>query len=350
MSGPVGIEWQLFARQAIVPFVRRLARRKVVRAFSIFRSDSRYILRDRLWPDEVLLFGDRLSEVRHHRGSLILQADLVRSVRPFIAAVERHGLVSKLAFAQFCDEQNLPHPRTIGLRPGAGVEQLAGLGNEIFVKPDRGSSARGAVLLRKLEDDRWKSVSETGVVEGSLDKIIRPTRPMVAQPLLLNHRDLAPAAGTSIATFRIVTGHRSLDGFEALSILAELPLDDAEPIAARWANAPVNIVTGRIESSFGCGENEPPWTEMAEARPWHGTVVPHAMAMVALAQKAHCRLVETSPEPLPSLIGWDLAVTPNGPVLLEPNWNWAVAPHYCCAGALDFSLSPVFARFLSHQR
>ncbi len=329
---PGDIDWRLFAQQALRPFIRRMAAGRLAAAAEMLGRDSRAILRQRLWPDEARVFGDHLERVLPLRRSLFLQSELIRSNAKYRAAIERHGLRSKLAFARFCAAHAFAHPPTV---PAAQVPLTADWGDAIFLKPDRGSSGKGVAVMRRLADGTWQRTSCDSTAVGDLRAVVGQVKGLIAQPLLQSHPDIPVPEGAALATVRVVTG-RTGDGDAAvLSALAELPQDPAQPLAMRWISVPIDLRSGELLPGDRTASAMAPFA------------YPAAAEMFTLAATAHRLLAGQAPDPLPPMIGWDLAATPAGAVLLEANWNWAVAPHYCNAAGLTFDLSPIFERYAS---
>jgi len=79
--------------------------------------------------------------------------------------------------------------------------------------------------------------------------------------------------------------------------------------------------------------------------PITGFRIPFWSQTVALALHAHERLGHNP------CIGWDIAVLPSGPVLLEGNWNAGVLLLQipCGLGLLSTEFAPAFCELLAHD-
>lgn len=145
------------------------------------------------------------------------------------------------------------------------------------------------------------------------------SQPVLVQRLLTNHPDLAPIAADALSTLRLVTLRRP--GQPAAPLAAGLrlpgPGQEVDNLSAGGAMAMVHLATGTLEAAFSDRPEAGTWTvHPRTGAPVAGRRVPRWTDAVALAVRAH----ESVPD-LP-FVGWDVAVTPDGPVLVEANTIW----------------------------
>jgi hypothetical protein len=137
------------------------------------------------------------------------------------------------------------------------------------------------------------------------------------QPLLRNHPALGDLTGESLITFRVFTcidaADRPIVTHAMLRSIGKLEPD--WPTSEEFA-APIDLATGRLgrmcsDTHFGPDDrtDHHPMT----GAPVAGRIVPHWPAIHALARAAHRVFADRL------LIGWDIALTPEGPVLIEGN-------------------------------
>jgi len=343
------VDWRLLGQVTLIPALALARRGQMGRALATAARNADALLRDGLVPTEARLFADARAAVRAQRAGLYLQREHRRHLRRFRAAIAAHGLDSKADFARFCAGAGLPHPRTVAIGPDREPEALAAIGElqgaRLFVKPASGARARGAAVAHRIGGARWRLVTPERARDGELGALLAEHLAgewLVVQPLLVNASPLAHWAGEMLATFRIVTA-RAADGkVRTLSMLAELPLDAGAPLPEERVVFPVSPDGGALSPlDTGAAARLPALAAPAAA--FAGRRIEAAGALRALAEAAHARLAAAAALPLAPTIGWDAAWTAEGPMLLEPNWNWAVAPHYRNAAGLDFALSPRFA-------
>ena len=249
--------------------------------------------------------------------------NLLIDQRPEIVAAAV-SLRDKRRFAAHCKQMGLPVPEllavvsdgrweSVDLRPGA-------LNRDLFVKPVRGKGAAGTSAYRFQppaayidSEGQLLTRRDLGFWVGWLSL----EEPMMVMPHLRNHPEIADLADQSAITFRVFTcigpNEDPVVTHAMLRTLAKLEPDwgsDAEFAAA------VDLATGRLGPMCSDTDLRPQswWRRHPKTgAPVEGRVIANWAAIAELAQRAHLafrhRLV----------IGWDIVLTPEGPVLLEGN-------------------------------
>ncbi len=243
------------------------------------------------------------------------------------AGGRRINLGDKMQLFAWCERAGLPHAAPLMLiEDGQTVWQTAeplALDQDLFVKPRIGRGAVGVALYRRTAAFEYLDASGGTVRLGEIvSAIIRRagTRNMMVLPRLRNHPALADMATESLITVRVVT---CLDeqlrpelvvGY--LRVLAKLEPDwpTRKPIS-EYAAA-VDLKSGRLGAMTG--DKPECLSQWYERHPVTGVevlgrVVPCWDQVVALALQAHQIIADRI------LVGWDVAITPDGPVLLEGN-------------------------------
>jgi hypothetical protein len=138
----------------------------------------------------------------------------------------------------------------------------------------------------------------------------------ILQPRLLNHPAVSGLSLRSLNTARIMT-FRAKDAPPQLGIsMFRMASDNSIVDTLYWYIAPIETKTGRL----GIGMSSDPClphcrVHPATGYPIEGVVLPQWQAAVQLVLRAH----ELAPvHPLP-IVGWDVAFTPEGPLLVEAN-------------------------------
>lgn len=232
----------------------------------------------------------------------------------------------KVLFAACCRREGLAVPQT--LLQSAGKDGFAWqapreqLDRDLFCKLRSGRGARGALALRRIAPHRYEDPNGAQVdldVVLAWVQAVGSTAPLIVQPWLRNHRELADLADQSLVTVRVLT---CLDGrsrpvvtHALLRILSKL-----EPCWNRQDEygAPIDLDSGRLgalssDRLASCTllfTHHPVTGQVVEGRvlrPWP--------AIKALALDAHRAFAHRI------IVGWDIAVTEDGPVLLEGNVN-----------------------------
>jgi hypothetical protein len=238
------------------------------------------------------------------------------------------ALGDKLKVSRWCTENHIPHPQPIMLVEGGEITWLgsrADLDRDLFVKRRQGRGAFNAASY-------WRTGSlEYRDEEGrrmTLDEMLSEVRRrsqrserdrLMVMPLLHNHPALADLAEVTLIAFRLIT---CLDE-ELRPVLTNAYLRSMTKLEPSWDlgwleeyAAPIDLETGVLGRLTG---DKPPclsdWFDRhpVTGAPVTGRIVPCWPELAALAVRAH-RLV---PERV--MIGWDMAITPDGPALLEGN-------------------------------
>lgn len=183
------------------------------------------------------------------------------------------------------------------------------VGSEVFVKPADGQCGDGAfsLLVRDIETAAAQ-VSERAA-----------GRRLIVEPRLRNHEALARFAPDSLNTVRIVTWIRG-GAPEILFARARFGVGGlVDNLAAGGIAAPVKVEDGRIGGAgVSTGAPGGVWFEKhpVSGVRFKDAVIPMWDECRALALNAAARLPDAK------AIGWDIAVTPGGPQLIEGNHNW----------------------------
>jgi hypothetical protein len=235
----------------------------------------------------------------------------------------RTRLDDKVGFRDFCARHGLPYPAVIGVaRNGAlHLEQPMpdGPAQDIFVKPVKSKGSKGAEAILRIGPGRYRDSAGREMDWTTLASVLAErskAMPLLLQAKLSNHPDMAPLAGESLIVIRMIT---CWDRGEA--ILTHAMLRIIPKLEIKWGlgselGAAVDLKTGRLGPMTGDKKDSRlSWWDdhpVTGARVT-GRVVPHwaeAKRLVLAAQRA------TLGRPL---VGWDVALTPEGPVLLEGN-------------------------------
>lgn len=243
------------------------------------------------------------------------------------AAERRINLGDKLQVAAWCARAALPHPTPLMLIEDAQVVWQSGnmldLDQDLFVKPRMGRGASGVSAFRRIAAFQYMDSAGRRLKLGELvSGLIKEsgTRNLIVQPRLRNHPEIEDLATASLAVVRAVTCLDEQGQPELVvayfRILAKLEPDWPVKWPISEYAAAVDLATGRLSPLTGDkAECLSDWYDrhpvtQAEIT---GRVLPHWKALVALACRAHGVFRDRV------LIGWDIAITPSGPVMLEGN-------------------------------
>jgi hypothetical protein len=249
--------------------------------------------------------------MRHEIKEGLLRS--LHKLRPKMGAT-RISLGHKLEFAEVCLDFGLPAPEILACawRGKVTVADDAALNQDLFMKAEHG---RGAFGARCFTADTGGGTD----VARRLKTIARASwlRPQIVQPMLKNHPALADLTGESLLTIRIFTCvDETGRPFVTHAMLRSIgKLEPDWPTSEEFA-APIDLATGRLgpmrgDTHFGPDDrtDHHPMT----GAPVTGRTIPLWPAIHVLARAAHRAFAERF------LVGWDIALTPEGPVLIEGN-------------------------------
>ncbi len=256
-------------------------------------------------------------------------------------------LRDKLVFSQFASSLNFPTPKTIATCDQESITWLDGL-NTVplstlfpaserrfsgFCKPVTGMRGKGAFPLR-LENRKLF----IGDDEVTLDQLrSRLDGQYLIQERIQQHPNMGSLHLSSINTIRLITFN---SGGNVVIFSAALRVGTAGRSVDNWAAGGIvlgiDLGSGRLRTDglykpgYGGRVQQHPQTQVI----FSGFEVPYFGEAVALARKFHTFLGGIHS------IGWDIAVTEAGPVIVEGNDDWD--------GAIPMALESNFKeRFLA---
>jgi len=241
---------------------------------------------------------------------------------PYLNQDHHHPAIDdKGAFAELCAQQHLPTVAVLGVCEAGRCTWQAPVVEDIFVKPRRGARGEGALRWRKVADSQYQD--QAGIVRTwpavvkELEKVSQQQAYLI-QPCLANHPVITALSPDALATARIVTGRTPTGGIEAVVATFKMAWQPSI-INTHGLNSPIALRTGQLGRAYSyhpvCpGYDRHPVTGAVIT----GVTLPDWLAALTLAQRAH--------EQVPGYVflGWDVACTPQGPVLLEGNAGWDV--------------------------
>ena len=266
-------------------------------------------------------------------------------------------LEDKLRFAAACKRAGLPHVDTIAyFEDGRLVEGDGGTAeslprSNLFIKSTNLLCGRGVERWQFEARNRYRHADQTLTAEQLLEHVrslsergvaaplwmrlaariprlmnngeraLQQARPYLVQRELRNHVDIAPFSNGALCTVRVVTGRAAGGPVKALVAALRMPTGKSpvDNFAAGGIAAPIDLETGLL----GRAVYKDPRRSDADTHPDSGAqisgeILPFWSEAKALAILAH----EAFPQV--ASVGWDIALTTDGPRLLEANPNWCV--------------------------
>jgi glutathione synthase/RimK-type ligase-like ATP-grasp enzyme len=283
---------------------------KVQRKFGLdaeWRAKAIAIARARFAdPNDIALFRIRCADQLDLYIRRFEDAALNKQVNPR-GWSEDCALADKRLFAERCRAAGLPHAETVALADLGDVRILADpAGRELVAKPVQGEGGEGVRMLGAVAD------------EDALMSHLRSLRGAVlVQPLIIVHPALIYLALNALPTVRIVTILDEAGLPEVVSATFRCPSKPearVDNMKAGGLISAVDLDSGELGTAcFGYGGEDHEVHPRTGAR-ITGRVLPDWDAARALAVRAHQDAFADY-----IIVGWDVALTPDGPILIEGN-------------------------------
>ena len=232
----------------------------------------------------------------------------------------------KYRFAQQMADAGIPTVPTMLHIPSGSTPKPEDLFRKesIFLKPSIGSQSKGCFELHyDSSTDSYtipQSQNETNPKDLYNDILNRiKASDTLLQPLLINHETVEELCLTEeLTTLRIITAY-DRSTIHCISAVAEMPLENEK----FWYVMKIDEVTGRLMkgNSYRMSDKIEKYDEQFAHLP--GTVWPFWNECLDICFKAHEQVSDLL------TVGWDVAVTPDGPILIEGNTNWGVITAQC---------------------
>jgi hypothetical protein len=237
--------------------------------------------------------------------------------------VDSDLLDRKDRFFEFCHQHSLPTVPIIYIAYGERSRQDEPKlpRRDLFSKPLNAFAGQGVALWTYDPDtDTWSSDNKSLPENDLIDYLNRlaENQPLmfaqILQPRVLNHPAVSGLSLRSLNTARIMT-FRAKEAAPQIGISQFRMASDTSIVdTLHWYIASIETDTGRL----GIGVSPNPSFPNCRVHPAtghaiEGVMLPQWQVAVQLVLRAH----ELAP-PLP-IIGWDVAFTPVGPLLVEAN-------------------------------
>ena len=224
-------------------------------------------------------------------------------------------LGNKIAFHNHCVHHNIPHPQIIATVHKGEVKIFEKpKGKTLAVKPSGSEGGRGFRLINFDQSvDDWR-----GELGRNLSQITDNRNcGWVVQEKLVNHPDLKPLAQSALITARLVTMINERGEPELIASVLRFPSDPeitVDNLKGGALMAKINMDTETLETAcLGRGARD------IETHPVNdvaikGYEIPYTKEAKELVIAAHNTAFSDY-----TLIGWDVVITQDGPIILEGN-------------------------------
>ena len=240
-----------------------------------------------------------------------------------------HPLIYKDTFFERGRELDLPVvPALVKFEGGAVARWYASSRDlpecDLAFKPVDRSGSQGFERWRYDASTRqWRRGRESLDANGLLEHCCQTGKPRrhLLQACVVNHKELRPLSGVGLSTLRVVTYRRPNGDCGVLIACMRMPTG-ASPVdnfSAHGVAAPIDVHTGTLGPAVSKDPQLGEFTHHPDSgAPIAGVVIPRFQEALEVALAAQSAFPE-----VPS-VGWDVAITDDGPLLLEANLNWGV--------------------------
>lgn len=260
------------------------------------------------------------------------KANLYRLIKRYVERNDGLELNDKLVFARVCSRAGLPVPEIVAQVHDGQFENIKGEPFEkdafvlpeadLFAKPAKGKGGRGTAMAHYLGEGRYEFSDGSTLTGPELIEAfaaLSREQPILVQKRLFNHPDMLDLCANALCCVRIMTCRNETGGYEmtnAVLRMAQRMDSTVDGLHRGGIAARVDVDTGEL--GFGTDLGFKPGVGWVERNPRNGAliagrVLPEWPATRDLVLRAHAAFSYKF------AVGWDVAITPDGPVIVEGN-------------------------------
>ncbi|MBX7146085.1 MAG: hypothetical protein K1X44_02115 [Alphaproteobacteria bacterium] len=240
----------------------------------------------------------------------------------------RVHLKNKIKFNEICHRNNLAHipifasflqGQYINLNNNSSVELLPSC--DLFFKPTLGRGGYGIERWDYVGEGKYSNNSKVLPAAELIDqfRILSHIKPFFVQPRIKVHQELEDLANGALSTIRVVSIEDEHGNYEITHAIFRMAVGNNHTVDNFHAGgiaAAVNIETGTLglASDIGLNRNSR-WHEI------HPTTHAKILGRQLPLWKETCELVKQAHSHfgVRLIIGWDIAICSNKPVIVEGN-------------------------------
>jgi hypothetical protein len=235
----------------------------------------------------------------------------------------RSELTDKVQFAAHCAVHNIPTAKVLAVVRN-GIELLApshDLETDLFIKPVSGKGGKGAqrwdFVAGAYQSPRGERLTTDALCERLRKRSFK--RPLLVQRRLQNHAALARLNNGALSTVRVLTCLDEHGEPEIIGAAMRMAIGSnraVDNLHAGGIAAAVDVNTGVLGLASNLGADAR--LGWIDRHPDTGATIAGAQLPMwgevrAFAIRAHRAFADRV------IVGWDIAITPDGPVLVEGN-------------------------------
>lgn len=271
---------------------------------------------------------ERRRNARHYIARYQFKGGLHNLLESRIERPTRRILNDKAAFFRHCQAHGIATALTFLVIREDGTLQRVGSFDgmlprcDLFLKPVGGRGGRGCERWQWLGDDRYKSQDGVALSAADLLSQIRETArtsAMMVQEAMLAHEDLHDLSLSMLTSCRIMTVKNEVGGFEATHAVFKSSTKQGAIVDNFHKGGIVSKVdmrTGELGPASDAGVGRPcVWLERHPLT--DGQIKGRRLPLWAETIDLVCRAHAVFPDRV--TVGWDVAITNRGPVIIEGN-------------------------------
>lgn len=258
----------------------------------------------------------------------------------------RHGrciIADKYYFCLFLESFNIPTPKVLYYTRNnklfysfcgneEGIDTILRNDIDAFAKPMGGQLGNGAFALR-IEDGSVYVNNQLLPQTDDLLKTITETN-YVIQERVIQHPQMSKLCSTAVNTIRLITIMTQNE--DIIAVRAGLRIgregSNVDNCAQGGVFVGVDINTGKLLKK---GIIKPPHGTVILQHPdskivFEGFEIPFFKEAIDMAKKLHSKLYRIHS------VGWDIAITPDGPTFIEGNSKWEISGTQSAEGGVKF--------------
>jgi hypothetical protein len=281
-------------------------------------------IRHNILPSEYFAYGLWQPDRRINIDSYLYSNEAARLFKELNRPSRADPIGDKLAFHAMCNAHAIPTPAVLAAFAPAGrlVDFESGRPpqDDLFVKVSTGKGYTERFRWRGtgFESSRGCRLKPENLGEYLADHAKTKNRTLIVQPVLSNHPNLRVEPNGALATVRLVTG-RSIDG-EVTPIFCFILFGLADEITAH-SNC-VTLIDVANGGLMPAPPQDNPGVSMYQYRQFASNdALPDWDAALRHVRVAHNACSNFA------FVGWDVAFTPHGVMILEGNANWDAATY-----------------------
>jgi hypothetical protein len=240
---------------------------------------------------------------------------------------------SKLALSRHFAKAGIPTPRTLAytapdptpeVRAAPEFIELSKLPGIVppdgcVFKRDRSTWGKGVVVFKSFERGTFEHVDGRRLdIDGVAEILRQQGGGFLVQQRVENHPDLSALGLPSLTTLRVLT-YGAPDDIRIARASLKLPVGrkGVDNYHAGGIAAPIDLESGRVGRGVAAEGMEWLSTHPETGRQFEGMIVPHWSDVLTQTR----RVARSMPEF--RCVGWDVAVSRDGALILEGNSMWA---------------------------